>query len=180
MELTRRDALIALGSGLSISAFIAGRKIKEKNNIDIKKIDGFTEHKQETLIAIAKIVYPTSLSGINEFVKTYSIGKMSNRPEYRTSIINSINLIDRLSEEWYDKKYINLDKKNQESVLREIGSDTAEPKKSGSPAERIRYYIINELLYALYTTPKGGRLVGIENPQGYPGGLETYQKNYNK
>jgi hypothetical protein len=39
----------------------------------------------------------------------------------------------------------------------------------------VRYYVVNELLYALYTSPTGGELVGIENPQGHPGGHESYQ-----
>jgi hypothetical protein len=47
---------------------------------------------------------------------------------------------------------------------------------NGNIPERIRYYVVNQLLYGLYTAPTGGRLLGIENPVGHPGGFESYQK----
>ncbi|MEA5408870.1 hypothetical protein VB773_15715 [Haloarculaceae archaeon H-GB2-1] len=53
---------------------------------------------------------------------------------------------------------------------------TAEPNPDGTTAERVRYYLVNEPLYALYASPTGGTLVGIENPQGHPGGTESYQR----
>jgi hypothetical protein len=40
----------------------------------------------------------------------------------------------------------------------------------------VRYYVVNELLLALYASPTGGELVGIENPQGHPGGTASYQQ----
>jgi hypothetical protein len=63
-----------------------------------------------------------------------------------------------------------------DEALREMGVHTAEPDPAGTTAERVRYYLVNEVLYALYASPKGGELVGIENPQGYPGGANSYQQ----
>jgi len=65
---------------------------------------------------------------------------------------------------------------DRDSLLREVGADTAPPDPDGTNAERVRFYVVNELLYALYTSPTGGELVGIENPQGHPGGTDTYQR----
>jgi hypothetical protein len=61
-------------------------------------------------------------------------------------------------------------------VLREMAVDTAEPRREGEPRETVRYYVVNELLLALYSSPTGGELVGIENPQGYAGGIDSYQR----
>jgi len=44
------------------------------------------------------------------------------------------------------------------------------------PGHRVRYYLVNDLLFALYSSPTGGKLVGIENPQGHPGGTGSYQQ----
>jgi hypothetical protein len=40
----------------------------------------------------------------------------------------------------------------------------------------VRYYVVDELLYAFYASPVGGGMAGIENPPGYPGGTESYQE----
>jgi hypothetical protein len=59
-----------------------------------------------------------------------------------------------------------------------MGADTADPDPDpdGTDAGRVRYYVVNELLYALYASPTGGELVGIENPRGYPGGTASYRR----
>jgi len=54
--------------------------------------------------------------------------------------------------------------------------DTADPVPDGDDVERVRYYVVNELLFALYSSPTGGELVGLENPRGNPGGLASYQR----
>jgi hypothetical protein len=57
-----------------------------------------------------------------------------------------------------------------------MGVHTADPDSEGTDPERVRFHVVNELLYALYTSPTGGELVGIENPQGYPGGTASYRE----
>jgi hypothetical protein len=57
-----------------------------------------------------------------------------------------------------------------------MGVDLVDPDPDGFSAERVRFYLVNELLYALYSSPTGGTLLGLENPQGYPGGSESYQQ----
>jgi len=52
----------------------------------------------------------------------------------------------------------------------------ADENPDGTAAERVRFFVVNELLLALYASPTGGELVGIENPQGYAGGAESYQR----
>jgi len=48
--------------------------------------------------------------------------------------------------------------------------DTAGPDPDGVAGERIRYYLVNELLYAFYASPTGAGLVGLENPRPIPAG----------
>jgi hypothetical protein len=57
-----------------------------------------------------------------------------------------------------------------------LGVRTAEPDPDGTDVERVRYYVVNELLFALYSSPTGGELVGLENPQGHPGGIDSYRR----
>lgn len=60
------------------------------------------------------------------------------------------------------------------SILSSLGVENAKSDSTGGIPSRVRYYLVNGLLYALFTTPKGSKLVGIDNPRGYPGGFATY------
>ena len=64
----------------------------------------------------------------------------------------------------------------RDRLLRGIGVETADPVPDGTLTERVRFYLVNDLLFAFYASPTGGRLVGIENPIGHPGGIESYQR----
>jgi len=48
--------------------------------------------------------------------------------------------------------------------------NSAALRPDGTVPARIRYHLVNGLLYALFTSPVGTRLFGIRNPIGYPGG----------
>ena len=80
------------------------------------------------------------------------------------------------AEAWYGAPFAALPVEDRDSLLREVGADTAEEDPAGTTAERVRYYVVNDLLMALYASPTGGELVGIENPQGHPGGTDNYQR----
>jgi hypothetical protein len=54
-----------------------------------------------------------------------------------------------------------------------MGVQSAESDSGGGVPERIRYHLVNSLLYALFTSPMGSELVGISNPTGHPGGYES-------
>jgi hypothetical protein len=57
-----------------------------------------------------------------------------------------------------------------------MGIDVVDSDPEGSDTEQMRFYLVNELLFALYTSPTGAKLAGIENPQGHPGGTTSYQQ----
>jgi len=84
--------------------------------------------------------------------------------------------LDAFTTEWEDAPFRELGTERRDATLRAMGVDTAEPNPDGNPRERVRYYLVNELLFALYSSPTGGELVGLENPQGHPGGTESYRQ----
>ncbi|EMA47284.1 gluconate 2-dehydrogenase subunit 3 family protein [Halococcus saccharolyticus] len=185
MELTRRDALAALAGGSVVGgggAAAIGRNESEPSGARTETDDGsstaadaaFTTVR-DPLVATARVVYPDEITGIPRFVETYALGRIEEREKYRRGVERAVAAIDDRAESWYDGRYASLDAEDRDGVLREMGADTADPDPEGSTAERVRYYVVNELLYALYTSPAGGKLVGLENPQGHPGGHESYQ-----
>lgn len=170
MQLTRRDALTALAAAgvVGTGAAVMERDSPPENPLDADDID--------TLVALARVLYPSEVTGVRAFVERYSLGRTTERDAYRRGIADAVGELDGYAGSWYGARYAELDEGTQNKLLQEIGVPTADPDRRGRPPERIRYYLVNELLYALYTTPTGGELVGIENPQGHPGGLATYRR----
>ena len=193
MELTRRDALVALaggGTAVGTGAVLSG----EFEGANPFADDPTLEDRMDALLAVARIVYPSELSGVEEFVRTYVLGRVEdreaqiasdterggttreNRPDYREGMVEALATLDEYAESWFDDDFLGLDAETRETLLDQMGVDTARPNPDGSDPDRVRYYLVNELLYALYTSPTGGELVGIENPQGHPGGTASYQR----
>lgn len=192
MELTRRDALAALAAGGG--AVAAGATVLRSRNgaggetapaeadTPTRRDEtaptpegGLGAHERDTLLAVADIVYPSAVTGLETFVTTYLDGRASGS-SYASGATEAIARLDEMGGDWHGSRFLDLDPETREQLLREAGTDTADADPDGSPAERIRYYVVNELLYALYRSPTGGKLVGIESPQGYPGGIESYQR----
>lgn len=192
MKLTRRDALAALtvgGVAVGIGATVPDYERADTSTEDATPAESsvpdpsemveppteFDDHERETLLAVARVVYPSVVTGVDPFVITYLDGRTTERG-YAAGVVEAVEKLDGLGQNWYHGRFVELDRETQERLLREVGADTADPDPEGSPAERVRYYLVNELLFALYASPTGGELVGIENPQGHPGGLASYQR----
>lgn len=174
-ELSRRDALAALAAaGVGAAGVGAGAIALDERDDETPLGD----HELRTLEAVASTVYPSDVSGIPAFLETYVLGRARDRPERATGIADAVAALDEYTRGWYDRAYADLDPADRGEVLREMGVHLAEPvpDADASEAERVRFYLVNELLYALYTTPTGAELVGLENPQGYPGGTGTYRR----
>lgn len=186
MELSRRDALAALAaSGVAVGggAVVLDHRGPDASGARAAGPDSgsghdsaLDDHVVDTLVAVGGVVYPTAVSGVEPFVSTYLQGRARDDPSFRDGVRTVVDRIDDMSEAWFGHRYADLDAETRDRALRAVGAETANPDPEGSPAERIRYYLVNELLYALYTSPAGGELVGIENPQGHPGGRASYQQ----
>ena len=172
MELSRRDALAALvASGVAVGggAVLVGRQARPGDR-------PVGQDDLDVLVALAEVLYPSETTGIPEFVETYVLGRLKERETYREGMADALASLDEHAQEWYGEAFVDLSRGNRNALLVEIGVDTADPNRDGRTPERIRYYLVNDLLFAFYASPTGGELVGIENPQGHPGGLDSYQR----
>lgn len=178
MELTRRDALAAL-VGAGILAGGAGATLARDGFDDgsaSADADGESAAVLSALVGTARVVYPSAVENVAAFVESYGATKLDARPDYRSGAVETLGVLEGESEITFDAGYADLSAADREVVLERVGARTAEPNPDGSGAERVRYYFVNEVLYALYASPTGGKLVGIENPQGHPGGTASYQR----
>jgi len=174
-ELTRREAiavLSALGAGAGAATALTWDRLDRES----EDVGGLDDHDRDLLYALAEVVYPSAVSGVEEFVETYVVGRLQDDPDRIAAMADSLDYLDAYAEEWYGAPFLGLSPDRRETALEAMGADIAEPDPDGSEVERLRFYLINDLLLALYTSPTGGDLVGIENPQGHPGGTDSYQR----
>jgi hypothetical protein len=59
-----------------------------------------------------------------------------------------------------------------------MGVGRVQSVSDGPLPSRITFHLVNTLLYALFSTPKGSALFGIRNPIGYGGGFATYREQF--
>lgn len=175
MELTRRDALAALtvaGIGGAAAYGVSDRGGDDSDGSGVYPDD---EETVETLVAIAEVAYPSEVEGIREFVETYVTGKVEADDEYAAAVTDALNRIDEYARSNADTPLRELAVDERDDLLREMGLENAASHPEGTGLAPVRYYTVNDLLYAMLTSPKGGEIMGIESPPGHPGGLEGYQ-----
>jgi hypothetical protein len=176
MELTRRDAVAALAALGAGSAAAGGYHLSRQVEEDDGGADAINDERvRETLVAAAEVVYPSEVDGTEPFVRRFLDGRLDDSA-HAEGLRAAVAELDDHARSWYDGHFVDLSVDTRDSLLREIGADVADEVPDGTTAEQIRYYVVNELLLALYSSPKGGELVGIENPQGHPGGTDSYQR----
>ena len=169
-ELDRRDVLKALGAaGVAVGG---GAAALEWTATD----EAFDDHDRETLRAVAHTVYPSEVGGIDGFVDGYISGRIEADSERAAGIADAVAALDAYTEEWEGSRFVDLDAATRDATLSGMDVGEAEPDPTGSERERVCYYLVNELLFALFSSPTGGELVGLENPQGHPGGTSSYRQ----
>ncbi|WP_336022954.1 gluconate 2-dehydrogenase subunit 3 family protein [Halobellus salinisoli] len=186
MKLTRRDALAAVAAaGATVGGgALAGRIEPPRADSDADAAPGpassanpsLSTDLLDLLDAVAEVLYPREASGRRAFVEEYALGRTEGRPIYRDGVREAAAQLDAVARDWHGDSYADLDAETRDTLLRRLGVETAEPDPEGPITDRIRFYLVDNLLFAFYASPAGGRLVGIENPIGYPGGIESYQR----
>lgn len=179
-QLTRRDALAALGAagvgGAAVASLTLGTDEAGDGDAGSDDEQPLGSEEVATVEAVARVVYPSAVSGVGAFVERYVLARARDRPAHARGVADAVTELEDYTLDWYDRGFLDLDRDEQAAALRGMGVPVADPDPEGSAVERVRFYLVNELLYALYTTPTGTELVGLENPQGYPGGTDSYQR----
>jgi len=170
MELSRRDALAALAA---TGVAVGGAAVLADDETDDRPLDADS---RETMVAAAHTLYPTPVENVEPFVDAFLDGRVHDRPDHAAGIASATDYLDDYTRSWDGESFANLHRLTRSDALHAMNADTADPDPNGSDVERVRYYVVNELLFALYASPTGGTLVGIENPLGHPGGAGSYQQ----
>ncbi|MFD1634680.1 gluconate 2-dehydrogenase subunit 3 family protein [Haloplanus ruber] len=175
MDLTRRDAVAALAA--TGGAVAVGRAFLDSPSTESAAADAAVpENALASLVAVAEVVYPDAATGVGDFVETYVAGRVADDDARRAGVVETAAALDATARDWFETPLTDLDPETLDGMLRDLRVDVSDPDPDGGLPGRVRFYVVNELLYAFYASPTGGRLVGIENPAGHPGGVESYRQ----
>jgi hypothetical protein len=187
MRLTRRDALAALSAaGISAAAGCSAPDAETWGEGAPPSSDGddardpdtpeLGEDDLEALVALAGVLYPSEVENAAEFVEEWVRPRVRERPEHGRGMLDALETLDDYAENLEGEHYVDLDPEAREELLSYMAVDIADPDPHGDDDERVRYYLVNDLLFGLYASPTGASLAGLENPPGYPGGTASYQR----
>jgi len=170
MRLTRRDAVFGAATGLLAGTGLTGLHEIRQNPPDegtTGQSESLTEEAVTTMVAVAEVVYPSSVEVTPGFVEGYV---RTLDPDHVEAIVATTDALDDTARSVAGDRFSDLAHSQREAVLRELGVGSIHPRRDGTVAARVRYHLVNGLLLALLTAPKGSQLFGIDNPLGYPGG----------
>jgi hypothetical protein len=169
MKLTRRDAVAAIAAAGAVG--LAGSSSDISDSPEEGKL---TQLELDTLTAVARILYPTEVSNVRSFVNRF-MRRRANDPSYAEGVQAAIKTLNANTSEISGGPFHTLDRDEQRAAISYLSIDVESPDPDGTAAQRIRHYIVNDLLFALYASPKGAKLAGLSNPPGHPGGIASYQ-----
>lgn len=164
MELTRRDAMAALGAAGVTS--LAG----------CESLTGATEQsseppsEMETMVALAEVLYPSEVEPTTEFIQSFLFGRIYDEDAYQAELEAGVQTLNDIARDTEGAPFARLDTDQRVSVIENSDIRTGESVPDGSDIQRVNYHLVDELLFAFYSSPTGGELVGNTNPRGFPGG----------
>lgn len=167
MRQSRRSVLASLGLGaLGGTGLLAVRRSDTTADSNERPVE-ISDDAVTTMVALSEVIYPSSVTVSAGFVRGY-VGLLGRWHQNR--IQDAVEDLDIVSRSTTGRQFSELTVDRREAVLRTLGVGSVTPDPTGTASARVRYYLCNGLLLALFTAPDGTRLFGIDNPLGYPGG----------
>lgn len=163
MKLTRRQTLLGLIGASSVGSL----GIYEL--LDWRTIDGpLSAAGMNSLLTVADVVHPASPEDVEPVISAY-VNRLNDDRIRR--LVTSLSELDSRSRRHFSASFGALSRAQGERLLATLGVNRVQPRPDGTLAERVRYHLVNSVLYALLTHPAGTELYGIGNPVGFAGGF---------
>jgi hypothetical protein len=130
----------------------------------------------EAATAVADAIYPQSVAVDESFVENAVFRRVEPTPGHFDALVETIEAVERHASARFGASVTGLSPGTRRQVLQSMNVTAVHAMPDGTTAERVRFYLLNDLLYALFTSPRSRPLTGIENPPGHPGGLAAYRR----
>ncbi|MFC6825394.1 gluconate 2-dehydrogenase subunit 3 family protein [Halopelagius fulvigenes] len=171
MKLTRRRTLLGL-AGAGSAASLGAYDLTADADTDADSAERtVTRRDVDGLLTVADVVHPADPEPFEPLIRGY-VGRLSD--ERTRALLGTLSELDALSYDQSGTPFRSLSAAEGRRLLKRLGVFTVQSRPEGTLAERVRFHLVNSVLYALLTNPEGTKQFGIENPVGYPGGFSSY------
>lgn len=176
--ISRRGLLTALG-GAAAAAAGYGYGLGSEGRLSLDDAAGSDDSPAspadvETLTALATAILPSSFDVDESWVENRVLGRVEPKPGHFERLVAAIEAVDSHAKARFGAPVTSLPSSQRRGVLVSMGVTEVHPTADGTTAERVRFHLVNDLLYAMLTSPESSDLTGIANPPGYPGGTSVY------
>ena len=130
----------------------------------------------ETLTALAEAIYPPSIAVDESWVENRVFGRVEPQEGHFDQLVAAVEAVDEHARARFGGPVTALSPDHRRGVLHSVGATEVHPTPDGTTAERVRFYLLGDLLYVMLTAPESTKLTGIANPPGYPGGTDVYKR----
>lgn len=166
MRLTRRRALLGLVGASSVGGLGVYELLGRTTN------DGpLSDAGMDGLLTVADIVHPAAPEEVEPVISAY-VGRL-NQTRTR-GLVTTLSELDSRSRRHFGASFGALSRAQGERLLTTLGVNRVQSRPGGTLAERVRYHLVNSVLYALLIRPAGTELYDIGNPVGFPGGFDSH------
>jgi hypothetical protein len=125
---------------------------------------------------MARAIYPSSFPVDESWVENRVFGRVEPTEGHFDQLVAAIEAIDAHARARFGGPVTSLSEGYRRGVLQSMGVTEVHATADGTTAERVRFYLVNDLLYVLLTAPESSDLTGIVNPPGHPGGTDVYKQ----
>ncbi|WP_128904478.1 hypothetical protein [Halorubrum amylolyticum] len=166
MRLTRRRALLGLVGASSVSG-LGVYKLLDRTTSD----GPLSDAGMDGLLTVADIVHPAAPEDVEHVISAYVVRLNQSRIR---GLVTALSELDSRSRRHFGASFGALSRAQGERLLAALGVNRVQSRPEGTLAERVRYHLVNSVLYALLTRPAGTEPFGIGNPVGFPGGFASH------
>lgn len=177
-SVSRRRTLVGLAGVLAAAAAYGYGRPDDSGQV-VANADGarpVTAGHLAATTAVAEAVYPPGVDVDRAFVERELLGRVEPVPGHFDGFAAAVEAVDARARARHAAPVAALPVPDRRDVLRSMGVTAVHPDPDGPTAARVRHYLVNDLLYALFTSPLSTPLTGIRNPPGHPGGRDAYRR----
>lgn len=172
---TRRKAIqVVAGGGITgLLSVVASDRLSNKRPTGMQS--NISRGDFRTIQSVAEVVCPSPIR-VNDDLITLIVEFI---PETRHPLLSTTCFeLNEYSLKTYGAQYYQIDSvPARDKILRQLGVHRVHSNSTGLFPQRVRYHLVNTILYVIFTHPVGSSIVGQTNPVGFAGGFAKYQSN---
>lgn len=171
LDLSRREALLGLVGASATASLGVHELVGDRNGGPGYR--SVSRRQMTGLLTVADVVHPAEPEGFEPVLARY----VARLPDHRRrALLGTLSELDAVSRRQFGTGFGSLSAPEARLLLEELGVDRVRSSPRGTLVERIRFHLVNSVLYALLTDPAGTAVLGIDNPVGHPGGFSSYTR----